>query len=101
MQMDTVHLPPHTLDVAQRLAHIGFLLLDKDCLSFISPLHEEYFRYHHYRYQYNDVSEMPQDIHLFLQEVIRRMSCLPFTESLNVNKHQQVLERQYQNEFYR
>lgn len=58
VQVDLLHLPQHIQADAHRLAYMGFLLLELNCFSFISHLHEEYFRYHHYKYQYHDVAEM-------------------------------------------
>ncbi|KAL3142216.1 hypothetical protein ABBQ38_002564 [Trebouxia sp. C0009 RCD-2024] len=86
---------------AQLLALRGYLLLEHGILSFVSQLHQQYFRMCHREVRYEAIAEMPQDICKFLKEAVQRMSRKQVADSLNVNKYHQVLERHYQNEFYR
>ena len=85
----------------QLLALRGYLLLEQGVLSFVSQLHQQYFRMCHREFCYEAIAEMPQDICKFLKEAIQRMCRKQIADSQNVNKHHQVLKRHYQNEFYR
>lgn len=82
---------------AQLLALRGYLLLEQGVLSFVSQLHQQYFRMCHREVRYEAIAEMPQDICKFLKEAVQRMCRKQLADSQNVNKYHQVLERDYQN----
>ena len=101
MHLHELQLPLGVQAKAQLLALRGYLLLEQGILSFVSQLHQQYFKMCHREFCYKAVAEMPQDICKFLREAVQQMCRKQLADSLNVMKYHQVLERHYQNEFYR
>ena len=79
MHLNEVKSPSGVQAKAQLLAIRGYLLLDQGILSFVSQLHQQYFRMCHREVRCKAVAEMPQDICKFLREAIQRM-CSRFIE---------------------
>ena len=101
MHLHELQFPLGVQAKAQLLALRGYLVLEQGILSFVSQLHQQCFRMCHREFRYEAIAEMPQDICKFLKEAVQRMCRKQLADALNVNKYHQVLERHYQNEFYR
>ncbi|GAQ88189.1 hypothetical protein KFL_004070110 [Klebsormidium nitens] len=94
---------PALTEVARALVRKGYLhenvVLGK--IEFPSGLHREVYTTYYFRARYAAAQHMPQDIEVFLRQVVSRMSRSSLERSLNTSKTGDIHEAQFDVELYR
>ncbi|GAQ79186.1 hypothetical protein KFL_000260010 [Klebsormidium nitens] len=95
---------PGLADKAEDFAKSGYLLLEKDSVSFTSGLHMEFYRYNLARRVWGTPKQMPQSLEAFLEEALSKMQPPMLQNSLNLSTRGGVvggvLESHFQFELY-
>jgi hypothetical protein len=95
---------PQLADKAEDFAKSGYLLLERDCVSFTSGLHLEFFRYNLARRFWGTPKDMPESLQEFLEEALAKMQAPTLQNSLNLSTRGGVvggvLESHFQFELY-
>ncbi|GAQ90988.1 hypothetical protein KFL_007110010 [Klebsormidium nitens] len=95
---------PPLADKAEDFGKSGYLLLEKDSVSFTSGLHLEFFRYNLARRVWGTPKDMPRSLEAFLEEALSKMQAPTLQNSLNLSTRGGVvggvLESHFQFELY-